>query len=67
MSDDCIAYRKINDVWKKTGLHCRCVSCSEARMERANDRACAMNVWDADGHSFYDTFPEEEYMGKRDG
>jgi len=59
---DCIAYEKINGKWVKTGLYCRCVSCSEDRAEKENDRACAMNVWDADGHSFYDPFPENEYM-----
>ena len=41
---------------------CKCVCCCEQRMERANDRACAMNVWDADGHGPYDSFPEDEYM-----
>lgn len=51
MSSDCVKrYRK-----------CYCVSCCEDMYERANDRAMAMNVWDAEGHDYYDSFPEDEY------
>ena len=38
---------------------CHCVSCSEDRFEKANSRAMRMNVWDAEGHSFYDSFQED--------
>jgi len=43
---------------KKYG-RCNCVSCCEDRFEEANSRAMRMNVWDAEGHSFYDSFQEE--------
>lgn len=46
---ECVKY------WKK----CHCVNCSEDRFEEANSRAMRMNVWDAEGHDFYDAFPED--------
>ena len=50
-----------NECIKKYGRRCNCVSCCEDRFEEANSRAIRMNVWDAEGHDFYDAFPEEGY------
>jgi len=51
MSDQCI---------KATGVKCYCVSCCESRAEAANDRACWMNVADAEGGNY------EDYPGYRE-